>query len=72
MFWDKVKKAWREVKAEIVAPVVDPVGATDGPIIPPDKMELGDDEEIRHEPVYDNVTGVESMQPVLRKKSEIG
>lgn len=35
------------------------------------EVELGDDEEIRHEPVYDHITGIESMQPVIRKKGEV-
>jgi len=59
--WDAVKKVWSEVKAEI-----DPLHHAD--------IETGkllDDEEIRHQAVYDHVTGIESFQPVVVKKSSV-
>lgn len=62
--WDAVKNMWNEtasaVRSEVTQLEINHAASV-----------LGADEEIRHEPVYNHVTGVESMQPVKRKKSEI-
>jgi hypothetical protein len=63
--WDSVKKIWSEVKAEVEAEI-DPLHHAD--------IETGrllDDEEVRHQAVYDHVTGVESFQPVVVKKGSV-
>lgn len=58
--WDSIKRKFEEIKESIENPEV----GSGQPV-------LSDDEEVRHEPVYDHVTGTESMQPVVRKKSEL-
>jgi hypothetical protein len=66
--WDAVKKAWSEVKAEI-----DPLhfDIETGTIIQHPVGENPDDFEIRHQPVYNQLTGVESMQPTRVRKSDV-
>jgi hypothetical protein len=67
--WDTVKKAWGEVKAEI-----DPLHfdiETGGTIVQHPVDENPDDFEIRHQPVYDHVTGIDSMQPVRVRKGDV-
>ena len=63
--WDSVKKIWSEVKAEVEAGI-DPLHHGDI-----ETGRIGDDEEIRHQAVYDHVTGVESFQPVIVKKGSV-
>jgi len=66
--WDSMKRMFQEVVTAIEAPI-NPVG---DPRIEEDGHPWEEDGlEVRHEPAYDSATGIESMQPVYRKKGEV-
>lgn len=59
--WDSIKKAFHDAVDDVKHFDVE-TGSVD---------EVPEGYEIRHQPAYDHVTGVESMQPMLVKSSDV-
>jgi hypothetical protein len=67
--WDSIKKVWAEV-TDGVSEAISAVQVGPGGVGSPEGG-ADDEYEIRHQAAYDHVTGVESMQPVRVKKSDV-
>ena len=70
--WDSIKRAFHDVAEKVEAPFTDVGDETETHDVKvEDSLAVPEGYEIRHQPAYDHVTGVESMQPMLVKSSEV-
>lgn len=74
--WDSIKRVFHDVAEKVEAPFTDVGDETETRDAKDSDVEQGladvpEGYEIRHQPAYDHVTGVESMQPMLVKSSDV-